>query len=119
RTRSLGVIGGSVDLCRGGECYHPQAPHVVSACHHGVLGGANRTRHKVLHPGLPNRELALPTIFMNDLPFWVGALGLAAVFSAEVSAADAVLFMVATSLSQDLYKRFLEPAATARQGLIA
>jgi Na+/proline symporter len=36
---------------------------------------------------------------------WVGALGLAAVFSAEVSAADAVLFMVATSLSQDLYKR--------------
>ena len=24
----------------------------------------------MLHPGLPNRELALPTIFMNDLPFW-------------------------------------------------
>ncbi len=71
----------------------------------------------VLHPGLPNRELALPMLFMHDLPFWVGALGLAAVFSAEVSAADAILFMLATSLSQDLYKRFLNPSASDRQVL--
>ena len=74
---------------------------------------------QALHPGLENRELALPTIFMRDVPFWVGALGLAAVFSAEVSAADAVLFMLATSLSQDLYKRILRPAATDRQVLLA
>ena len=53
---------------------------------------------------------------MHDLPFWVGALGLAAVFSAEVSAADAVLFMLATSLSQDLYKRFVNPARQRRAG---
>ena len=33
-------------------------------------------------------------------------------FSAEISAADAVLFMLTTSLSQDLYKRFVEPAAS-------
>ena len=59
-----------------------------------------------------NRELALPTLLMHDLPFWVGALGLAAVFSAEVSAGDAILFMLATSLSQDLYKRFINPSAT-------
>src|SRR5262249_28911645 len=65
-----------------------------------------------------NRELALPTLFMRDVPFWVGALGLAAVFSAEVSAADAVLFMLATSLSQDLYKRFLRPAASDRDVLV-
>jgi SSS family solute:Na+ symporter len=65
----------------------------------------------VLHPGLENRELALPTLLVQDVPFWVGGLGLAAVFSAEVSAADAILFMLATSLSQDLYKRFLNPAA--------
>ncbi len=73
----------------------------------------------VLHPGLPsaNRELALPLLFMHDVPFWVGALGLAAVFSAEVSAADAVLFMLATSLSQDLYKRFVNPAADDRKVL--
>jgi len=72
---------------------------------------------RVLHPGLPNadREMALPLLFMHDLPFWVGALGLAAVFSAEVSASDAILFMLATSLSQDLYKRFVNPAASDRQ----
>jgi len=70
---------------------------------------------RVLHPGLPNHELALPMLFMHDLPFWVGALGLAAVFSAEVSASDAALFMLATSLSKDLYQRFVNPAATDRQ----
>jgi solute:Na+ symporter, SSS family len=72
----------------------------------------------VLHPGLTNRELALPTLLMHDVPFWVGALGLAAVFSADVSAADAILFMLATSLSQDLYKRFVRPTATDQQVLM-
>ena len=42
----------------------------------------------------------------------VGAFGLAAVFSAEVSAADAVLFMLTTSLSQDLYRRFVNRSAS-------
>jgi SSS family solute:Na+ symporter len=72
---------------------------------------------RVLHPGLANadREMALPLLFIHDVPFWAGALGLAAVFSAEVSAADAILFMLATSLSQDLYKRFVNPAASDRQ----
>jgi SSS family solute:Na+ symporter len=79
-----------------------------------LLGMAAR----VLHPDLASRELALPYLFMHDLPFWVGALGLAAVFSAEVSAADAVLFMLATSLSQDLYKRFINPAADDRRVLM-
>jgi SSS family solute:Na+ symporter len=37
------------------------------------------------------------------------------VFSAEISAADAGLFMLTTSLSQDLYKRFLNPAADDRR----
>jgi solute:Na+ symporter, SSS family len=65
-----------------------------------------------LHPGLANRDLVLPTLLMNDVPFWVGALGLAAVFSAEMSAADAALFMLATSLSQDIYKRLINPQAS-------
>ncbi len=65
-------------------------------------------------PDLPSNDLALPTILMHGLPAAVGAIGLAAVFSAELSAADAVLFMLATSLSQDLYKRFLNPAASDR-----
>jgi SSS family solute:Na+ symporter len=56
-------------------------------------------------------NLALPMIFMHGLPPVAGAVALAAVFSAEVSAADAVLFMLTTSLSQDLYKRFVNPTA--------
>jgi solute:Na+ symporter, SSS family len=69
---------------------------------------------RVLHPGLvgPDRELALPLLLVHDLPPLVGSLALAALFSAEVSAADAALFMLSTSLSQDLYRRFLNPAAS-------
>jgi SSS family solute:Na+ symporter len=63
-------------------------------------------------PSLGTADAALPMILVHTLPPLVGAIGLAAVFSAEVSAADAVLFMLTTSLSQDLYKRFVNPAAT-------
>jgi len=70
---------------------------------------------RVLHPGLASQDLALPTVLVRDLSPAVGALALAAVFSAEVSSADAVLFMLATSLSQDLYRRFLRPEATDAQ----
>ena len=73
-----------------------------------VLGMAARA----LFPDIANQQLVLPTILMNALPPLVGSIGLAAVFSAEVSAADAVLFMLTTSLSQDLYKRFVNPAAS-------
>jgi SSS family solute:Na+ symporter len=80
-----------------------------------VLGMIARARH----PDLAASDLALPTVFARDLPFWIGALGLAAIFSAEVSAADAILFMLATSFSQDLYKRFLSPDADDRRVLNA
>ena len=63
-------------------------------------------------PSLGAADAALPMILVHTLPPLVGAIGLAAVFSAEVSASDAVLFMLTTSLSQDLYKRFVNPAAT-------
>jgi len=62
-------------------------------------------------PDLQSADLALPTLLMYSLPPLLGALGLAAVFSAEISAADASLFMLTTSLSQDLYKRFINPEA--------
>jgi len=65
-----------------------------------------------LHPDLPNHELALPTLLVRDLPPIVGALGLAAVFSTEVNTADAILFMLSTSLSQDLYRGFVNPRAS-------
>jgi SSS family solute:Na+ symporter len=60
---------------------------------------------------LADSQQALPTVLMRTLPPLVGAIGLAAVFSAEISAADAVLLMLTTSLSRDLYKRFISPAA--------
>jgi SSS family solute:Na+ symporter len=67
---------------------------------------------RVLHPGLGSNDLALATVLAHDLPAAVGALGLAAVFAAELSAADAALFMLATSSSRDLYKRFVRPSAS-------
>ena len=63
-------------------------------------------------PELVDHDLALPTLLMESLPPLVGALGLAALFSAEVSSSDAILFMLSTSLSQDLYRRFVRPAAS-------
>ena len=70
-----------------------------------------------LAPNLANHELALPTVLTLGLPPAIGAIGLAAVFSAEVSSADAILFMLSTSLSEDLYKRFVRPEASDRDVL--
>jgi SSS family solute:Na+ symporter len=73
-----------------------------------LLGIAARGRF----PDLPSANDALPMILVHLLPPIIGAIGLAAVFSAEISASDAVLFMLTTSLSQDLYKRFVNPGAS-------
>ncbi len=69
----------------------------------------------VQFPTLANRELALPTLLTEGLPLWLGGLLLGAIFSAELSASDAVLFMLSTSLTKDLYQSFFNPAATDRQ----
>ncbi|MEE8368120.1 MAG: sodium:solute symporter family protein, partial [Thermoanaerobaculia bacterium] len=63
-------------------------------------------------PALANPELALPTLLTVALPPFVGGIALAAVLSAELSSADAILFMLSTSLSKDLYGRFLNPSAS-------
>ena len=73
-----------------------------------TLGMAMRT----LAPDLPNAELALPRLTVDVLPPWLGGLALAALFAAEISTADAVLFMLATSLGRDLYQALLRPQAT-------
>ena len=70
---------------------------------------------RVMHPDIPNMNLVLPTVLAQDLTPWLGALGLAAVFSAEVSTCDAILFMLSTSLSKDLYKRIVNPGASDAQ----
>jgi len=73
-----------------------------------VLGMATRA----VTPGLANPELALPRLTIDVLPPWVGGLALAALFAAELSTADAVLFMLSTSLSRDLYQALLRPQAS-------
>ena len=78
-----------------------------------LLGMAAR----VLHPDVASPNLVLPTVLVESLPLWLGALALAAVFSAEVSTCDAILFMLSTSMSQDLYRRCVNPQATDRQVL--
>jgi SSS family solute:Na+ symporter len=78
-----------------------------------VLGMIARLRF----PGLAAPDLALPTLLLQGVPPAVGSLGLAAIFSAEISAADAVLFMLTTSVTRDLYARFIDKSADERQQL--
>lgn len=78
-----------------------------------LLGIAARTRFA----SLPSADAALPMLLVHSLPPVAGAIGLAAVFSAEISASDAILFMLTTSLSQDLYKRVVTPSACDDQVL--
>jgi SSS family solute:Na+ symporter len=72
---------------------------------------------RALHPSLADPELALPTLLVQDLPPLLGALGLAAAFTTDVNTADAVLFMLSTSLAQDLYRGILNPGASDAQVL--
>jgi len=70
---------------------------------------------RVLMPGITDANAVLPTLLTHQLPAWLGALALAAVFSTEVDTSDAILFMLSTSASKDVYKRFLKPDATDEQ----
>ena len=49
------------------------------------------------------------------LPKWLGVWTLASIFSAELSATDAILFMLSTSLAVDLYKTFLNPQVSQQR----
>jgi solute:Na+ symporter, SSS family len=66
---------------------------------------------RVQFPALEKPDLALPTLLTSSLPLWLGGLLLGAIFAAEVSTADAVLFMLSTSLAKDLYQTFINPQA--------
>src|SRR4029453_11975306 len=59
-----------------------------------LLGMIARTQF----PSLAAADSALPMLLVHSVPPVVGAVGLAAVFSAEISASDAILFMLTTSL---------------------
>ena len=79
-----------------------------------VLLGMSALVH---YPGIKDVNLVLPTVLLNELPVFIGALALAAVFSAEVSTCDAILYMLSTSSSKDLYQRFINPSASSEQVL--
>lgn len=66
-------------------------------------------------PGISNPNAVLPTIFLQMVPGWLGALGLAAIFSTAVDTCDGILFMLSTSLAQDVYKRHIDRDATDRR----
>jgi len=57
-------------------------------------------------------QMILPTLLAEAVPTMVGALALAAVFSAEISSADAVLYMLSTSGARDIYRGVIKPDAT-------
>ena len=80
-----------------------------------ILGLAARA----LFPALARPDLALPTLMAEAMPPALGGLALAAVFSAEISTADAVLFMLATSGSRDLYAGLINRQASDAQVLRA
>jgi SSS family solute:Na+ symporter len=67
---------------------------------------------RIALPDTADPNLVLPTLLREQLPAWLGALALAAVFSTEVDTCDAILFMISTSASQDLYKRHIRPEAS-------
>ena len=66
---------------------------------------------RALYPGLERPEMALPAILTDGVPTLVGGFALAAVFSAELSTADAVLAMLASSGARDFYRGFIRPSA--------
>ena len=63
-----------------------------------LLGMAAR----VHFPDLQEPGMALIKLFDEAAPAWLGGLMLAAIFSAEISSADAVLFMITTSAVRDV-----------------
>ncbi len=60
-------------------------------------------------PIVESADSVLPRILVEVLPTGLGIFTLAAVLSAELSSADAVLFMLSTSLSKDLYQGYWNP----------
>jgi len=65
-----------------------------------------------VYPHLASQDLALPTAMTKMLPLGISAIALAAIFAAEISTADTVLFMLNGSFTNDIYKTFINPNLT-------
>ena len=102
---SAGTVRTGVTLNSIGQAIFAFVPPVLGMCAFAAM------------PHLSNPELALPSAMKALLPEWLGIWTLASIFSAELSATDAILFMLSTSLSVDLYKTFLNPEASQQKML--
>jgi solute:Na+ symporter, SSS family len=101
--RDVKTVRLGVGLNSLGQALFAFVPAVLGLCVLAVL------------PHLANPELALPSAMKLLLPRWLGVWTLASIFSAELSATDAILFMLSTSLAVDLYKTFLHPQVSQRR----
>jgi SSS family solute:Na+ symporter len=104
--RDVRTVRIGVGLNSLGQAIFAFVPPVLGLCAFAAL------------PHLANPELALPSAMKILLPKWLGVWTLASIFSAELSATDAILFMLSTSLAVDLYKTFLKPKVSQSQLLI-
>jgi SSS family solute:Na+ symporter len=105
--RDVGTVRLGVGLNSLGQAVFAFVPPILGLCAFAAL------------PHLANPELALPAAMKLLLPRWLGVWTLASIFSAELSATDAILFMLSTSLAVDLYKTFLKPGISQRDLLVA
>jgi SSS family solute:Na+ symporter len=105
--RDVKAVRVGVGLNSLGQAIFAFVPAVLGLCAFAAL------------PHLANPELALPTAMKLLLPKWLGVWTLASIFSAELSATDAILFMLSTSLAVDLYKTFLRPNISQQRLLVA
>jgi SSS family solute:Na+ symporter len=67
---------------------------------------------RALIPDLASPDLALPTLLTRAVPAWLGAIALAALFSTAVDTCDGILFMLSTSVAQDIYRKHVKPTAS-------
>ncbi|QNI37282.1 sodium:solute symporter family protein [Edaphobacter albus] len=103
--RDVKTVRWGVGLNSLGQAIFAFVPPVLGLCAFAAM------------PHLANAELALPTAMKTLLPEWLGVWTLASIFSAELSATDAILFMLSTSLAVDLYKTFLNPGVSQQKML--
>jgi SSS family solute:Na+ symporter len=101
--RDVKTVRRGVGLNSLGQAIFAFVPPVLGLCAFAAL------------PHLANAELALPAAMKTLLPEWLGVWTLAAIFSAELSATDAILFMLSTSLAVDMYKTFLNPGVSQQK----
>ncbi|MCT8978777.1 sodium:solute symporter family protein [Clostridium sp. CX1] len=105
----VGIVFGSKDksTIRKGTTYNAIVQFVFAFIP-AILGMCTFA----MFPHLTQQDLALPTAMKELLPTWVSAIALAAVFAAEISTADTVLYMLTTSFTNDIYKTFFKPKTT-------